>query len=270
MNETVIVRDKGGEQDAMQPDAIHAVVPVERIAAKPAKGTAVATRTAIRDWNRDDQPREKLLDRGAGALTNAELLAILIGSGSVDESAVELMRRVMDDCGNSLRRLSQLTIADLMQYKGIGLAKAVTLMATSELGRRRREEQHKDKLSLSSSEEIYDFMLPKMQDLLTETAWILLMSNSYQLIGNPICISHGGMTETAVDVRVIARHALMHNASVVVLLHNHPSNNLHPSRDDDRITTQVAEGLKLLRMYLVDHIIVADTGYYSYRDQGKL
>lgn len=262
--------DKGNEQETMLPATVKAAVSAEGSVGMPAKDGTDVTRSAIRDWDRDDQPREKLLDRGAGALTNAELLAILIGSGSVNESAVELMRRVMHDCGNSLRRLSQLTIADLMQYKGIGMAKAVTLMAASELGRRRREEQHKDKLSLSSSEEIYEFMLPKMQDLLTETAWILLMSNSYQLIGNPICISNGGMTETAVDVRVIARHALMHNASVVVLLHNHPSNNLRPSRDDDRITAQVADGLKLLRMYLVDHIIVADTGYYSYRDQGKL
>lgn len=225
---------------------------------------------AINQWDRDERPREKLMDHGPSSLTNAELLAILVGSGSVNESAVELMRKVMHDCGNSLRRLSQLSIDDLMNYKGIGTAKAITIIAACEIGRRRREEQTKEKVNLMSANEVYEFMLPKMQDLTTETAWILLLTNNYELIGNPICLSNGGMTETAVDVRVVAKHAIVRNATVVVLLHNHPSNIITPSREDDRITKQVRDGLQLLRIYLADHIIVTDGAYYSYREQGKL
>lgn len=225
---------------------------------------------SINKWDRSDRPREKMLEKGAAAMSNAELLAILIGSGTKEESAIELMRRVMTDCGDSLKILGQKSAEELMSYHGIGEAKAITLLAACELGKRRQEEEARKRLDLSTAASVYDLMLPRMQDLTTEESWIILLNNNFKLIGSPIRLSQGGLSETAVDVRIIARHAILNNATVVILIHNHPSNNCRPSAEDDRITKKVSEAMKLLRIFLADHIIITDGAYYSYREEGKL
>jgi len=223
----------------------------------------------INNWAEEDRPREKLERLGAEALSGAELLAILIGSGSSRETAVDLMKRILHDCGNNLNTLGKKTIHELMAYNGIGAAKAITILAACELGKRRQQEKAEERKRMDSAYTIYEYMLPRMQDLDTEEAWILLLNQNYKLIK---CerISHGGLSETAVDIRVIMREALLNNATVVALCHNHPSNNARPSGDDDRLTKRLAAACDTMRLHFLDHIIVTDGAYYSYRESGKL
>ena len=223
----------------------------------------------INQWAEEDRPREKLMRLGAGALTNAELMAILIGSGSPKESAVDLMKRILNDCQNNLNQLGKMSIRELQQYKGMGPAKAISILAACELGKRRQLEKVQERKDLGSPQDIYDYMHPMMQDLDTEEAWILLMNQNYKLI-KAERLSHGGITETLVDVRVIVKEALLNNATIVALCHNHPSNQTKPSRDDDRLTERVKKACELMRIYLLDHIIVTDGGYYSYREKGSI
>lgn len=224
---------------------------------------------SINQWAEEDRPREKLIRLGAEALSNAELLAILIGSGSPKESAVELMKRVLNGCNNNLNTLGKRTIHELCQYNGIGEAKAISILAACELGKRRQAEKAEERKSLGSASAIYEYMHPKMQDLDTEEAWILLMNQNYKLI-KAERISHGGITETAVDVRIIIREALLHNATVVAFCHNHPSNNLRPSNDDNRLTQRIKSACDTMRLYFLDHLIITDGAYYSYHEEGKL
>lgn len=223
----------------------------------------------ITDWALEDRPREKLMAQGPAALSNAELLAILIGSGTPKMTAVELMKLVLHDCNDSLNTLGKKTIAELMQYKGVGEAKAVTILAACEMGKRRQRERAEERANLCSAQYIYDYMHPRMQDLDVEEAWVLLMNQNFKLI-KAVRISRGGISETAVDVRVICREAVLCNATVVALCHNHPSNNPHPSGDDDRITQRVQKACEVMRLYFLDHLVITDGGYYSYRDYGKL
>lgn len=223
----------------------------------------------IKQWDEADMPREKLERLGAEALSNAELLAILIGSGSQDESAVDLMKRLLNDCNNNLNTLGKKTIPDLCAYKGVGPAKAITILAACELGKRRQLEKAEERPDLGSAAAIYDHMHPLMQDLDVEEAWILLMNQNFKLI-KKMRISHGGISETAVDVRVIIRQAILSNATVLALCHNHPSNNTRPSGDDDRLTTRVKEACKLMRIFFLDHLIITDGRYYSYHEEGRL
>ena len=224
---------------------------------------------SINQWAEEDRPREKLMRLGAEALSNAELLAILIGSGSPKETAVELMKRVLNGCNNNLNTLGKRTIHELCQYNGIGEANAITILAACELGKRRQAEKAEERKSLGSASAIYEYMHPKMQDLDTEEAWILLMNQNYKLI-KAERISHGGITETAVDVRIIIREALLHNATVVAFCHNHPSNNLRPSNDDNRLTQRIKSACDTMRLYFLDHLIITDGAYYSYHEEGKL
>lgn len=224
----------------------------------------------INEWSIEDRPREKLDRLGPAALSSAELLAILIGSGSPKENAVQLMQKVMHDCSDSLKTLGRMSIDELKQYNGIGEAKAITILAACELGKRRQEEEVKERLDMGEASSIFEYMRPKMQDLSTEEAWILLLNHNFKLITDAVRISQGGLTETAVDVRIIVKHALLNNATVVVLLHNHPSGNTHPSTNDNRITKEVNEALRLMRIHFADHIIITDGDYYSYRENGKL
>ena len=224
---------------------------------------------SINQWAEEDRPREKLMRLGAEALSNAELLAILIGSGSPKETAVELMKRVLNGCNNNLNTLGKRTIHELCQYNGIGEAKAISILAACELGKRRQAEKAEERKSLGSASAIYEYMHPKMQDLDTEEAWILLMNQNYKLI-KAEHISHGGITETAVDVRIIIREALLHNATVVAFCHNHPSNNLRPSNDDNRLTQRIKSACDTMRLYFLDHLIITDGAYYSYHEEGKL
>lgn len=209
----------------------------------------------ITDWALEDRPREKLMAQGPAALSNAELLAILIGSGTPKMTAVELMKLVLHDCNDSLNTLGKKTIAELMQYKGVGEAKAVTILAACELGKRRQRERAEERANLCSAQYIYDYMHPRMQDLDVEEAWVLLMNQNFKLI-KAVRISRGGISETAVDVRVICREAVLCNATVVALCHNHPSNNPHPSGDDDRITQRVQKACEVMRLYFLDHLVI--------------
>lgn len=239
--------------------------------------TAVANSTlntlhstlSINQWSEEDRPREKMMNLGAEALSDAELLAILIGSGSTKESAVDLMKRVLNDCKNNLNTLGKMSVHELCQYNGIGEAKAITILAACELGKRRQLEKAQERKHIDSATAIYELMHPVMQDLSTEEAWILLMNQNYKLI-KQVRISRGGISETAVDVRIILKEALLCNATVVALCHNHPSNNTRPSKDDDRLTERVKKACDIMRIYLLDHVIITDGNYYSYREEGRL
>ena len=226
-------------------------------------------RLTIAEWAEDDRPREKLARLGPAALSNAELLAILIGSGSAGESAVELTKRVLSDCRNNLNTLGKMSITELTRYKGMGPAKAITILAACELGKRRQLEKAEERPELGSATAIYNHLHPLMQDLDTEEAWILLMNQNFKLIKRER-ISHGGISETAVDVRIIMREALLNNATIVALAHNHPSQNPRPSKDDDRLTQRISEACSVMRIFFADHIIVTDGRYYSYREEGRL
>ncbi|MDD6802745.1 MAG: DNA repair protein RadC [Prevotellaceae bacterium] len=224
---------------------------------------------SIKDWDEADMPREKLERLGAEALSNAELLAILIGSGSTKESAVDLMKHVMSDCNNNLNTLGKLTITDLMKYNGVGPAKAITILAACELGKRRQAEKPEERVKLDSALAIYKEMHPVMQDLDVEEGWVLLMNQNFKLI-KKMCISRGGLTETAIDVRVIIKQAIMSNATVIALCHNHPSGGLRPSGADDSLTNKVKDACNLMRLFFLDHVIITDGGYYSYSEEGRI
>ncbi len=223
----------------------------------------------ITQWAEDDRPREKLAAHGAAALSTAELLAILIGSGNAGETAVDLMKRVLNDCGNSIATLSRMSIDELMRYNGIGQAKAITLLAACELGKRRELEERPTRIVLGDSEAIYEHLKLMVRDLDVEEAFVVLLNQSLKHL-RTIRLSHGGLTETAVDVRLIMKEALMVNATALALAHNHPSGSVRPSRQDDMITQKVAEACGTMRIHFVDHLIVTDGDYYSYRDNGRI
>ena len=205
---------------------------------------------------------------GAEALSNAELLAILIGSGSTKESAVELMKRVLTDCSNNLNTLGKKTINELCQYNGIGEAKAISILAACELGKRRQIEKAEERPDLGTATRIYKYMHPVMQDLDVEEFWVLLMNQHYRLI-KKVRISHGGITETAVDIRIIIREAVLANTTILAVCHNHPSGNLTPSRTDEELTRNIKRACELMHIHFLDHIIVTDGQYYSFHELGK-
>ena len=222
----------------------------------------------ITQWAKEDRPREKMADLGTEALSNAELLAILIGSGSTDESAVALMKRVLAGCNNNLNTLGKKTIHDLMAYKGIGEAKAITILAACELGKRRQAETPEERPDLGSATKIYRHMHHLMQDLDVEEFWVLLLNQHYRLI-KKVRISHGGITETAVDIRIIIREAVLVNATILAVCHNHPSGSLNPSRADDDLTKTIQKACEIMRIHFMDHVIVTDGQYYSYHELGR-
>ena len=223
----------------------------------------------IHHWSEDDRPREKLLTQGAQALSNAELLAILIGSGPAKINAVSLMANVLNQCNNNLNALGKLSAKELMAFHGIGIAKAVTILAACELGKRRAREQVLERCDLSSAQSIYEYMHTIMSDLSVEKGWVLYLNRAFKLI-KTMQVSQGGLTETAVDVRLVVKEALLCNATVVVFCHNHPSNNPQPSMADDQLTKQLKQGCEFLRLYFLDHLVITDGQYYSYREEGLL
>lgn len=226
-------------------------------------------RLTITQWAEEDRPREKMMMHGASALSNAELLAILIGSGNAEESAVELMRKVLNDYHNNLNELGKASIDDLCRYKGIGSAKAISILAASELGKRRKEEAIKERVTILSSKDVYDCFYPLMCDLPTEEFWVLMLNQASKII-DKVKISAGGLSATAVDVRCILREALIKRASAIVLCHNHPSGNIRPSKEDDLLTRHVAQASEYMDIRLVDHIILTDGAFYSYSDEGRI
>lgn len=224
---------------------------------------------SITEWDETDRPREKLRDRGPAALTDAELLGILIGSGTPKETAVDLMKRILHDCDNNLNTLGKMTLPQLMAYKGIGEAKAITIMAACELGKRRAVAEPAKREKMDSASAVYNYMHAKMQDLDVEEFWILLMNQNYKLI-KAVMVGRGGISETTADVRIMMREALLNNATVLAACHNHPSNNPRPSRMDDQLTERIRKACDTMRIYFLDHVIVCDGVYYSYREQGRL
>jgi len=222
----------------------------------------------IAQWSESDQPREKLRDKGTQALSNAELLAILIGSGTSGVSAVELMQKILKACNNNLNTLGKMTIQELCAYNGIGEAKAITILAACELGKRRQIETPEERPDLGTATRIYNHMHPVMQDLDVEEFWVLLMNQHYRLI-KKVRISRGGITETAVDVRIIIKEAVLANATILAVCHNHPSGNLKPSSQDDELTRGIKRACELMRIHFLDHVIITDGHYYSYHESGK-
>lgn len=222
----------------------------------------------INQWAEEDRPREKLMRLGPSALSNAELLAILVGSGSTKEDAVTLMKHILNDCDNNLNSLGKMSIHDLCKYNGVGPAKAITIMAACELGKRRQAERPQERPDLGTATRIYNHMHPKMQDLDTEEFWLLLMNQNYRLIKEQR-ISHGGITEVAVDVRILLKEALLCNATILAVCHNHPSGSLRPSRADNELTQAIQRACQIMRIHFLDHIIITDGAYYSYHEEGK-
>ena len=223
----------------------------------------------IAHWSEDDQPREKLRDKGPEALSNAELLAILIGSGTPGTSAVELMQTVLNSCKNNLNTLGKMTIRELMAFKGIGEAKAITILAACELGKRRQMETPEERPDLGTATRIYNHMHPVLQDLDVEEFWLLLMNQDYRLI-KKMRIAHGGITEVAVDIRIIMREAVLNNATILAVCHNHPSGSLRPSQADNNITTSLQQACSVMRIKFRDHVIITDGSYFSYHESGRL
>ena len=225
----------------------------------------------IKELPVDERPRERLMEQGPGALSPAELLAILIGSGNSEESAVQLCQRLLKDCGGSLKTLSSLSLQDLTRaYKGLGPAKAVTIMAACELGRRRMMEAAEEKRTITSALDLYRIMLPRMRDLGHEECYAIYLRADHSLNGQPYLVSKGGIAGTAVDVRLVLREALMRRAPFMALAHNHPSGSIRPSREDDHLTESVQRACQVMNVQLLDHIIVTDGEYYSYKEQGKV
>ena len=226
-------------------------------------------RLTIAHWSEDDQPREKLRDNGPQALSDAELLAILIGSGTPGVSAVDLMQDILHDCRNNLNTLGKMTIRQLCEYKGIGEAKAITILAACELGKRRQMEKPEERPDLGTATKIYNHMHPVLQDCDVEEFWLLLMNQNNRLI-KKVRISHGGITEVSVDIRIIMREAVLANATIIAVCHNHPSGNLRPSTADNDLTNQLQRACQLMRIHFMDHVILTDGNYFSYRETGRL
>ena len=222
----------------------------------------------INQWAEEDRPREKMMALGSEALSNAELLAILIGSGSTKESAVDLMKRVLNDCNNNLNTLGKKTIHELCQYNGIGEAKAISILAACELGKRRQAESPEERPKLETATRIYNEMIAQMKDLDVEEFWALYLNQNYRLI-KKVRIARGGISETTVDIRIIIREAVLCNATIMAVCHNHPSGNLTPSRADNDLTRSIQRACELMRIRFLDHLIVTDGQYYSFHEVGK-
>lgn len=224
---------------------------------------------SIKYWAEDDQPREKLMLKGKAVLSDAELIAILIGSGSRNESAVELSKRILKSVDNNLNALGKLSIQQLMNFKGIGEAKAVTIAAAMELGRRRRDEESIDLKKITSSKAVFEIMQPLIGELPHEEFWVLYLNNSNKVIYKTQ-LSKGGITGTVVDVRLAFKLALEHNATGIILVHNHPSGVLQASDPDKQITRQMKVAGHSLSINVLDHVIVTEKAYLSFADDGIL
>ena len=228
-----------------------------------------ALRLSIKQWAPEDRPTERLQRLGAESLTDGELLAILIGSGTQQYSAVDIANHVLGKFNRNLNTLGKARFDEILDTEGVGTQTACKILAAVELGRRRQmatPELHPD---MSTATRIYNYMLPKMQDLATEEFHILLMNQNYRLI-KQVRISQGGITETCADIRVMMREAVLCNATILAACHNHPSGSLSPSRADDELTRAIKEACRVMRIHFLDHVIVTDGAYVSYRELGKI
>lgn len=221
----------------------------------------------IKNWAEDDKPREKLMLKGRTALSDAELVAILISSGSRNESAVSLSKRILSSVDNNLNALGKLSLKQLMEFKGIGEAKAISITAALELGRRRRVEETIELHKITSGKAVFEIMQPIIGELPHEEFWVLYLNNSNKVIYKSQ-LSKGGITGTVVDVRLIFKTALEHNATSVILCHNHPSGKLQASDADKEITKKLKLAGEQLDVKVLDHIIITENGYFSFQDEG--
>lgn len=224
---------------------------------------------SIKNWSEDDRPREKLLNKGKDALSDAELVAILIGSGSRNESAVDLCKRILASANNNLTALGKLSIKQLMDFKGIGEAKAIAIVAALELGRRRRGEEALQQKKIDSSHSVFELMQPIIGELPHEEFWIVYLNNSNRVI-HKNQLSKGGITGTLVDIRLVMKTAIEVGATGLILAHNHPSGTLKPSDADKQITKKVKTASESLDIKVIDHLIVTEKAYFSFADEGML
>ena len=224
---------------------------------------------SIKEWAADDRPREKMMAKGKAVLSNAELIAILIGSGNSELSAVELSRSILDSVDNDLIALSNLTLDDLMQHKGIGEAKAITIMAALELGKRRRGAEANLPTEVKDSKDSFERFLPYIDDMRQEHFLVLYLNQSNHAL-KVECISNGGTTHVIADPKLIFKNALSLNATAIILGHNHPSGNPRPSEDDRQLTKKLVAAGKLLDINVIDHVVIGNERYYSVRDHGEM
>jgi len=223
----------------------------------------------IKAWAEEDRPREKLLLKGKTTLSDAELIAILIGSGSRDESAVDLSKRILSSASNNLNQLGKVSIDELQKFKGIGEAKAISIAAALELGRRRKESDPIKRAKVTQSSVVFDYMREVMDDLPHEEFWVLLLNRGNQIL-EKVNISKGGVSQTVVDAKIVFKMAIDKLASSIILCHNHPSGNLKPSEADKQLTKKIKEAGIILDLPILDHLIFADNKYLSFADEGLL
>ena len=231
--------------------------------------TEYSTSRRILSWAEEDRPREKLLLKGKGALSDAELIAILIGSGTRELSAVDLSKIILQKASNNLNELAKISLKDLMKIKGIGEAKAISIAAALELGRRRKDSDVVRRPKITSSKDAYEQIRSYLMDLPHEEFWVLLLTRSNEVI-RPVQISQGGISGTVADPKIIFKSALEHLASSMILVHNHPSGNLKPSEADKELTRRLVTSGKLLDIPILDHLIISELGYLSFADEGLL
>ncbi len=227
------------------------------------------TSFSIKAWAEDDRPREKLRAKGKHVLSDAELIAILISSGSKNESAVELSKRILSSINNNLNALGKLSVDDLMKFKGIGEAKAITIIAALELGRRRRLEEALELPKITDSKAIFEIMQPIIGELSTEEFWIIYLNNSNKVL-HKSQLSTGGLTGTVVDVRLVFKKAIEINSTALILCHNHPSGNTKPSEADIQLTKKMKIGGETLDIKVLDHLIITEKAYFSFADEGLM
>ncbi len=223
----------------------------------------------IKDWAVEDRPREKLLATGTRSLSNTELIALIIGSGTKEASAIDLARNILMKADNNLNMLGKFSVEDLQRQKGIGKAKSISIIAALELGRRRKSSEALDKPKITSSKDVYNIIFPLISDLQHEEFWVLLLNRSNKIIDKNK-ISQGGVAGTVIDVKIILKKAIEKLASSVILCHNHPSGNTDPSEADIGITRKLKEAAEVMDIKLLDHLIVADNSYFSFLDEGIL
>lgn len=224
---------------------------------------------SLSTWAVEERPREKLISNGVQYLADAELLALLLGSGTRQMTAVELARLILKDAGNNLQLLGRMGIEELVRIKGVGPAKATTILAALELGRRRSGSQHPEKIPVKSSETVYRLFFPLMGDLEHEEFWLLMLNRANRVLGR-FKVSQGGLSGTVIDTRIILKKALDNLASSIIVCHNHPSGNKQPSEADLKITEKLKKAADMLEIKLLDHVIIADKSYFSFADEGLI
>ena len=230
---------------------------------------ATTVKLSVRQWALEDRPSNKLQNLGTAALSDSELLAILVGSGTPQHNAVEIGKQIMSRFDHSLSKLAKADFRSIKDIEGVGTYTACKILAAIELGKRRQLATALMAPDLCTATAIYNYMNPKMQDLQVEEGHVILLNQNYKLIKS-VRISQGGITETSVDIRIIMKEAVVNNATIIVFCHNHPSGSICPSRVDDELTRSIKRACDLMRIHFCDHVIIGDCQYYSYREQGKL